>query len=639
MTTNPGPYESLLDKLDLDERAVLTAGHDDWNTQALPDHGVPAIRVTDGPVGARGQSFTSVTAALFPCGSALGATFDPALVGEIGAALGDEARTKQAHVLLGPTLNLHRHPLGGRNFESYGEDPLLVSRLAVAFVRGVQSRGVGSCPKHFVANDAEIERMTISSDVDERVLREVYLRPFEAAVREGGAWTIMASYNRINGIYGCEHRWLLTDVLMSEWGFDGVVISDWFATHSTDATLLAGVHLEMPGPARHLGSASADAVRERRVPADVVDDAARPRAATGRPGRRVDRAILGRASRGRPGPVGARRTGECSVDGLAPEPVDRLRCVRRRRPAVRSRPTTPRRHRSQCRGGRGPGRGQRSRPSPPHGGTARRAAGAVPRDRRRVCSGRVTRLRRRPTRRPLRAQLVRTWAPHRLSRRARRAGGRVVLPPRGQPDVVGPRRRRHRFGAIPRDSNNDADRPPDRPASARARQRGRMHPVDGQRGDPAHRSVAVVEALLRVRDETGRNDGRSRRRRAAPSRGELRPPGWAADRRLPHPHRGAHRRGPDRRCGGTCGECRRRGRGGRHGRGHRVRGLRSADVRTPWPAGRACPPRGGGQPAHGRRGERRRRGRPPVARRRGRGAAHVVPRHGRWRGARRRARR
>ena len=147
MTTNPGPYETLLDQLDLDERAALTAGHDDWNTQALPDHGVPAIRVTDGPVGARGESFTSVTAALFPCGSALGATFDPALVGRIGAALGDEARTKHAHVLLGPTLNLHRHPLGGRNFESYGEDPLLVSRLAVVFVRGVQSKGIGACPQ------------------------------------------------------------------------------------------------------------------------------------------------------------------------------------------------------------------------------------------------------------------------------------------------------------------------------------------------------------------------------------------------------------------------------------------------------------------------------------------------------------
>src|SRR5215831_13161636 len=228
MTTKPGSYETLLDQLDLDERAALTAGNDNWNTTALCEHDVPAIRVTDGPVGARGQSFTGVTAALFPCGSALGATFDPALIGRIGAALGDEARTKQAHVLLGPTLNLHRHPLGGRNFESYGEDPLLVSRLAVAFVRGLQAKGVGACPKHLVANDAEIERMTISSDVDEQVLREVYLRPFEAAVTEGEAWTLMASYNRINGVFACEDPWLLTDVLVGEWGFDGVVISDWF---------------------------------------------------------------------------------------------------------------------------------------------------------------------------------------------------------------------------------------------------------------------------------------------------------------------------------------------------------------------------------------------------------------------------
>jgi beta-glucosidase len=275
MTTKPGPYETLLDDLDLDERAALTAGDDNWTTKALDRHGVPAIRVTDGPVGARGQSFTSVTAALFPCGSALGATFDPALVARIGAALADEARTKQADVLLGPTLNLQRHPLGGRNFESYGEDPLLVSRLAVAFVRGVQGNGVGACPKHLVANDAEIERMTISSDLDERVLREVYLRPFEAAVIEGEAWAVMASYNRINGVFACEDPWLLTDVLAGDWDFDGVVISDWFATHSTDPTLLAGTHLEMPGPARHLGPAAADAVRARRVPADIVDDAAR----------------------------------------------------------------------------------------------------------------------------------------------------------------------------------------------------------------------------------------------------------------------------------------------------------------------------------------------------------------------------
>ena len=391
MTTNPGPYETLLDQLDLDERAALTAGHDDWNTQALPDHGVPAIRVTDGPVGARGESYTSVTAALFPCGSALGATFDPALVGRIGAALGDEAHTKQAHVLLGPTLNLHRHPLGGRNFESYGEDPLLVSRLAVAFVRGVQSKGVGACPKHLVANDAEIERMTISSDVDERVLREVYLRPFEAAVTEGEAWTVMASYNRINGIYACEHPWLLTDVLMGEWGFDGVVISDWLATHTTDATLLAGTHLEMPGPARHLGPAAADAVRDAARAGRRRRRRGAPGAAAGRPGGRVDRAVRSRAGRGRPRPVGPRRGGERGVDGPAAEPVDRLGSACQSRPAARPGHPTPRRHRPQCGGGRGAGRRQRSRPPPSHRGTARRAAGTVPRDRRRVRTGRAHR--------------------------------------------------------------------------------------------------------------------------------------------------------------------------------------------------------------------------------------------------------
>ena len=268
-------YEDLADHLALEEQAALTGGEDDWHSQGLPERGVPRLKVTDGPVGARGESYTTTTSALFPCGSALGATFDPELVERVGAAIADEARTKAAHVLLGPTINLIRHPLGGRNFEAYSEDPTLTARLVVAFVRGVQSRGVAACAKHFVANDAEIERHTISSDVDERTLREVYLRPFEAAVRDGGVWTVMASYNRINGTFGCEHPWLLSTVLKEEWGFDGLVMSDWFATHATVASALAGLDLEMPGPAPHFGAPLAAAVEAGEVPRHVVAEQAR----------------------------------------------------------------------------------------------------------------------------------------------------------------------------------------------------------------------------------------------------------------------------------------------------------------------------------------------------------------------------
>ncbi len=267
--------EDLADALTLDEQASLTAGDDVWNTVGLPERGLGRVKVSDGPVGVRGESHTTTTSASFPCGTALGATFDPALVHRVAAALGDEARTKGVHVLLGPTVNLVRHPLGGRNFEAYGEDPLLTSTLATAFVQGVQSRGVAACVKHLVANDAEIERLTISSEVDERTLREVYLRPFEAAVLDAGVWSVMGSYNRVNGTFACEHEWLLRTVLKGEWGFDGLVISDWHATHDTVRCARGGLDLEMPGPSGRFGARLADAVRRGEVPAEVVADQAR----------------------------------------------------------------------------------------------------------------------------------------------------------------------------------------------------------------------------------------------------------------------------------------------------------------------------------------------------------------------------
>ncbi len=206
-----------------------------------------------------------------PCGSALGATWDPALIERVGEMLGDETLTKACRVLLAPTVNIHRSPLAGRNFECYSEDPLLSGTIAAAFVRGVQSRGVATTVKHFAGNDAEFERNTINSVIDERTLREITLLPFELAVRDGGALGVMTAYNRLNGHYCTEHEELITTILRDEWGFGGFVLTDWFANGSTVGAARAGQDLEMPGPARFFGPALADAVRVGDVEEAIVD--------------------------------------------------------------------------------------------------------------------------------------------------------------------------------------------------------------------------------------------------------------------------------------------------------------------------------------------------------------------------------
>jgi beta-glucosidase len=268
--------ENLLAQMTLAEKASLTAGADLWHTRPIPRLGIPALVLSDGPSGARGTSLAEgPSSASFPCGTALAATWNTELVERVGAAIGEDARTKSANVLLGPTMNLQRTPLGGRNFECYSEDPHLSARTAVAFIRGLQSRGVAACAKHFAANDSEFERMTISSEVGERALRELYLVPFEAAVREAGAWTVMSAYNKLHGVYAGEHPWLLGELLKREWGFDGLVVSDWFGTHSTADAANAGLDLEMPGPGLHLGAELEDAVRKGEVSEAVLDDAVR----------------------------------------------------------------------------------------------------------------------------------------------------------------------------------------------------------------------------------------------------------------------------------------------------------------------------------------------------------------------------
>ncbi len=269
--------EKLLDRMTLAEQVSLMSGEDFWNLPAIERLGIGALRVTDGPNGARGGgSFVEgVRSAAFPTGIALGATWNPELVERIGAALAEETRDKGARVLLGPTINLQRGPLNGRNFECYSEDPVLTAELAVAYVTGLQSRGVAATLKHFAANESEIRRTVNSSDVDERTLRELYLLPFERAVRQAGAWAVMSAYNRVNGIHAADHRWLLTEVLRQDWGFDGVVMSDWFGLHSTVEGAVAGLDLEMPGPPIQRGEKLIAAVENGQVPRDTVRAAAR----------------------------------------------------------------------------------------------------------------------------------------------------------------------------------------------------------------------------------------------------------------------------------------------------------------------------------------------------------------------------
>ncbi len=264
--------DKLVSELTLEEKISLCRGSDFMSTNPVERLGIPRMWVTDGPHGARGRGWGNTTSAAIPCGTALGATWDVELLREVGELMGNQVKSKGANILLGPTMNIHRAPLAGRNFECYSEDPILSARVAVAFVQGLQSvEGMGACIKHLVANDQEFERMTISSEVDERTLRELYLVPFEACVKEAHAWSIMTAYNRLNGTYCAEHEWLLTDVLRGEWGFEGYVISDWWGTKSTVGSANAGLDLEMPGPGLWFGQGLLEAVQKGEVSEETID--------------------------------------------------------------------------------------------------------------------------------------------------------------------------------------------------------------------------------------------------------------------------------------------------------------------------------------------------------------------------------
>ncbi len=259
--------------LTVQDKVLLLTGADSWRTQGAEALGLRPMITSDGPAGVRGVVLDERhPSSSLPCPSALGATWDPELVGELAAALGAEARGKGVDVLLAPTINLMRTPLGGRGFECFSEDPVLTARLGVAFVRGVQSAGVAGCVKHFVGNDSETQRWTYDARIAERVLRELYLVPFEACVREAGVALVMAAYNKVNGVPMTEHARLLRDVLKDEWGFDGVVTSDWHAARSTAATALAALDLAMPGPDGPWGGQLTQAVTDGAVTAEVLDD-------------------------------------------------------------------------------------------------------------------------------------------------------------------------------------------------------------------------------------------------------------------------------------------------------------------------------------------------------------------------------
>jgi beta-glucosidase len=277
----PPKASSLLAELTLEEKASLSLGSDFWHTAPVERLGIPAIMVSDGPHGLRVQPeqgdhvgiSDSVPATCFPTACALASSWDPELVRGIGEALGREARAQGVAVVLGPGINIKRSPLCGRNFEYFSEDPLLSGVLGAAMIDGVQSQGVGTSLKHYAVNNQETDRLRVSAEVDERTLREIYLAGFERAVMKARPWTVMCAYNKVNGTYASQHAWLLTTVLRGEWGFDGLVVSDWGAVHDRVAALAAGLDLEMPPDRGVSDAAIVSAVRAGQLDEGVLDTA------------------------------------------------------------------------------------------------------------------------------------------------------------------------------------------------------------------------------------------------------------------------------------------------------------------------------------------------------------------------------
>ena len=276
MTENPAS------DLTLEEKAALTSGADFWTTKAIERAGIPSVMMTDGPHGLRKQAggsdhlglASSVPATCFPPAVGIGSSFDPEIIERVGSAIGVEAAIEDVAVVLGPGINIKRSPLCGRNFEYFSEDPIVSGILGAASVRGIQSQGVGASLKHFAANNQEFDRMRASSDVDPRPLREIYLRGFERVVKDASPWTVMCSYNKLNGVWTSEDPWLLTSVLRDEWGFDGLVVSDWGAVNDRVVGVAAGLDLEMPASGGRTDAQLVAAVRAGELAESVLDTAA-----------------------------------------------------------------------------------------------------------------------------------------------------------------------------------------------------------------------------------------------------------------------------------------------------------------------------------------------------------------------------
>ena len=271
--------KKMIQDMTLAEKASLCSGADFWHTETIDRIGLKAIMVSDGPYGLRKQEeiinnmgwARSILAVGFPTAASLANSFDRDLVHEVGNALGDECQAEDVAVLLGPGINMKRSPLGGRNFEYYSEDPYLAGEIGAAFVNGVQEKNIGTSLKHFAANNQETRRMNASSEVDERTLREIYLTAFERVVKKAQPWTIMCSYNRINGCYSCENDWLLNKVLREEWGFQGLVMTDWGAMNDRVKSLNAGLDLEMPDCHGETDKLIIKAVQEGTVSMKTLD--------------------------------------------------------------------------------------------------------------------------------------------------------------------------------------------------------------------------------------------------------------------------------------------------------------------------------------------------------------------------------
>lgn len=270
--------KKLVAQMTLEEKAGLCSGKDFWRLKSVERLGIPEVMVCDGPNGLRKQREESVNinesieAVCFPGSCAEAASFDRETMYKAGQAMGNACQAENISILLGPGTNIKRSPICGRNFEYYSEDPYLSSQIAAAHIKGVQSRNVGACIKHFAANNQESRRMSISSEVDERTLREIYLAAFEDAVKEAKPWAVMCSYNQLNGTFASENKWLLHDILKEEWGYEGLVVTDWGAVNDRVKGLLAGLDLEMPGSGGITDVKIVEAVKNGEVPESVLDD-------------------------------------------------------------------------------------------------------------------------------------------------------------------------------------------------------------------------------------------------------------------------------------------------------------------------------------------------------------------------------